>query len=454
MGTRLPREDGAHATLARMGGEVAGKSGGVMAKVTRRLIPFLFLLYIVAFLDRVNVGFAALQMKDDLGFGDAVYGFGAGIFFIGYFLFEVPSNLILERVGPRYWIARIMFTWGVISSAMMFVRGETAFYVLRFLLGVAEAGFFPGIVLYLTYWFPAAERARAVALFMTATAMAGVIGGPISGALLEMDGLAGLEGWQWLFLLEGLPAVALAFVVLAVLTDRPEEAHWLAAEERAWLIARLGEERSSVEQEHGRTALRHALADGRVWSLGLLYFALVLSIYAVSLWLPQIVAGLAQMSDFEVGVVSALPYVVASVGMVLVGAHSDRTGERRWHIAAPALVGAAGFAASAVFAHPVAALASLSVAALGIWSALGPFWTLPPAFLSGTAAAGGIALINSIGNLGGFAGPWTLGLVKEATGSFAPGLMLLALSLIVVAALALRLPRAAVPSTRPSPAAR
>jgi ACS family tartrate transporter-like MFS transporter len=436
-----------------MGGEGALEAGRVTAKVTRRLIPFLFLLYIVAFLDRVNVGFAALQMKSDLGFGDAVYGFGAGIFFIGYFLFEVPSNLILERVGPRFWIARIMFTWGLISCAMMFVEGEAGFYALRFLLGVAEAGFFPGMVLYLTYWFPAAERARAVALFMTATAMAGVIGGPISGALLEMDGLGGLEGWQWLFLLEGLPAVGLAFVVLAFLTDRPEEAHWLLPEERSWLIARLAEERATVERAHGRTALRHALADARVWSLGLLYFALVLSIYAVSLWLPQIVAGLAQMSDFEVGVVSAIPYVVASIGMVVVGAHSDRSGERRWHIALPALVGAVGFAASAGFEHPVLALASLSLAALGIWSALGPFWTLPTAFLSGTAAAGGIAFVNSIGNLGGFAGPWALGLLKEATGSFAPGLLLLALSLVVVAALALRLPRAASPASLPSPAA-
>ena len=422
------------------GGESAHASGGVIGKVTRRLIPFLFLLYIVAFLDRVNVGFAALQMKQDLGFGDAVYGLGAGIFFIGYFVFEVPSNLILERVGPRFWIARIMITWGVISSAMMFVSGEAAFYALRFLLGVAEAGFFPGIVLYLTYWFPAAERARAVALFMTATAMAGVVGGPLSGALLEMDGLAGLEGWQWLFLLEGIPAVVLGFVVLGFLTDRPEHAEWLEPGERSWLVARLAEERASVERSHGRIALRRAFVDGRVWSLAILYFALVLGIYAVSLWLPQIVAGLAQMSDFEVGLVSALPYVGASVGMVVVGAHSDRTGERRWHIAAPALVGAAGFVASAAFEHPVLALLGLSVAALGIWSALGPFWTLPTAFLAGTAAAGGIALVNSVGNLGGFAGPWALGLIKQATGSFAPGLLLLALALVVVAVLALRLP--------------
>ena len=424
-----------------MGGEGAPASGRVVARVTRRLIPFLFLLYIVAFLDRVNVGFAALQMKADLGLGDAVYGFGAGIFFLGYFVFEIPSNLILVRVGPRFWIARIMITWGLISSAMMFVRGETAFYALRFLLGVAEAGFFPGIVLYLTHWYPAAERARAVALFMTATAMAGVIGGPISGALLEMDGLGGLEGWQWLFLLEGIPAVVLGFVVLAVLTDRPEQAQWLEPEDRHWLMERLAEERASVERTHGRLALRRALLDRRVWSLSALYFALILGIYGVSLWLPQIVAGLAQMSDFEVGLVSALPYVVASLAMVVVGAHSDRSGERRWHIAAPSLAGALGFAASAGFEHPALALAGLCLAAFGIWSALGPFWTLPTAFLSGTAAAGGIALVNSIGNLGGFVAPWALGLLKQSTGSFAPGLLLLAGALVVVAVLALRLPR-------------
>ena len=426
-----------------MGGEVARGSGRVMARVTRRLIPFLFLLYIVAFLDRVNVGFAALQMKADLGFGDAVYGFGAGIFFIGYFVFEIPSNLILERVGPRFWIARIMLTWGVISSAMMFVRGEAGFYALRFLLGVAEAGFFPGMVLYLTYWFPAAERARAVALFMTATAMAGVIGGPISGALLEMDGIGGLAGWQWLFLLEGIPAVVLGFVVLAVLTDRPEHARWLEPEERSWLVARLAAERESIAGRHG-TGLWRALAHRRVWSLSLLYFALILGIYGVSLWLPQIVAGLASMSALTVGLVTAIPYLVASIAMVVVGAHSDRTGERRWHIAAPALAGALGFAASAGTSHPVLALAGLSLAALGIWSALGPFWTLPPSFLAGSGAAGGIALINSVGNLGGFVGPYALGLLKEATGSFRAGLLLLAVALLVVAALALRLPRESV----------
>jgi ACS family tartrate transporter-like MFS transporter len=421
-----------------------------MAKVTRRLIPFLFVLYIVAFLDRVNVGFAALQMKADLGFSDAVYGLGAGIFFIGYFVFEVPSNLILERVGPRWWIARIMISWGVISSCMMFVRGEAAFHALRFLLGVAEAGFFPGMILYLTYWFPAAERARAVALFMTATAMAGVVGAPISGALLEMDGIAGLAGWQWLFLLEGLPAVALGFVVLAVLTDRPEHARWLEPREREWLAALLAAERAAVAGRHG-TGLWRAFAQRRVWSLCLLYFALILGIYGVSLWLPQIVAGLARMSELAVGLVTAIPYLVASVGMVLVGAHSDRSGERRWHIALPACLGALGLAASAGTDHPALALAGLSLAALGIWSALGPFWTLPPSFLAGSGAAAGIALINSVGNLGGFVGPYALGLLKQATGDFRAGLLLLALSLLVVATLALRLPRAPRAAALPLP---
>jgi ACS family tartrate transporter-like MFS transporter len=424
-----------------------------MARITRRLIPFLFLLYIVAYLDRVNVGFAALQMKADLGFSDAVYGLGAGIFFLGYFLFEVPSNLILERVGPRWWIARIMISWGLISSAMMFVRGELAFHALRFLLGVAEAGFFPGMILYLTYWFPAAERARAVALFMTATAMAGVVGGPLSGALLEMDGIGGLAGWQWLFLIEGLPAVALGFVVLRVLCDRPEQAQWLEPHERSWLVARLAAERETVATSHRNIELRRAIAEPRVWSLVVLYFALIIGIYAVSLWLPQIVAGLARMSPLTVGLVTAIPYLVASIGMVVVGRHSDRSGERRWHIAGPALAGAVGFAASASVEDPVLALASLSLAALGIWSALGPFWTVPPSFLAGTAAAGGIALINSIGNLGGFVGPYALGLLKQATGTFRLGFLLLALSLLVVAALALRLPRERRATGLPSPEA-
>jgi ACS family tartrate transporter-like MFS transporter len=403
-------------------------------KATRRLIPFMFLLYVVAYLDRINVGFAALQMRRDLGFSEAVYGLGAGIFFVGYFLFEVPSNLILVRVGARRWIARIMITWGLVSSATMLVRDPPAFYALRFLLGLAEAGFFPGMILYLTYWFPADVRARAVARFMTATAVAGVVGGPLSGALLTLDGLGGLRGWQWLFLLEGLPAVALGVVVLWRLPDGPGDAAWLSPGERRALAGRLG--REQVAGGHVAT-LREAVGDGRVWVLALLYFVLVNGFYGVSLWLPQIVQGFSGASDLVVGVVSAVPYAVAAVGMVAAGAHSDRTGERRRHVAVAALVGAAGLVLAAWLASPPAALAALSLAALGIWSTLGPFWAMPTAMLRGTAAAAGIALVNSFGNLGGFAGPWLLGLVKEATGGFAWGLVTLAAGLVVAAGLAL-----------------
>jgi ACS family tartrate transporter-like MFS transporter len=408
-----------------------------LAKASRRLIPFMFVLYVVAYLDRINVGFAALQMRQDLGLDEAVYGLGAGIFFVGYFLFELPSNLILARVGARLWIARIMVTWGLVSSAMMFVRGPASFYALRFLLGVAEAGFFPGMILYLTYWFPPLERARAVARFMTATAIAGVVGGPVSGALLGLDGVAGLRGWEWLFLLEGLPAVGLGLVVLVYLPDGPAGASWLTPAERRALAACLAAEEGA--RRHHATTLRGALLHGRVWLLGLLYFVLVNGVYGVSLWLPQIVKGLSGAPDLVVGIASALPYLFAALGMVAVGAHSDRTGERRWHVAGAAALGAAGLAVAACIEAPLVALGALSLAALGIWSALGPFWALPTAILRGTAAAAGIALVNSIGNLGGFAGPYLIGLVKEATGSFAGGLLVLAGGLVAAGALALGL---------------
>jgi len=406
-----------------------------LAKAARRLIPFMFVLYVVAYLDRINVGFAALQMRADLGFDDRVYGLGAGIFFLGYFLFEVPSNLVLERVGARLWIARIMVTWGLIASAMMVVRGARSFYLLRFLLGVAEAGFFPGMILYLTYWFPAAERAHAVARFMTATAIAGVVGGPISGALLAMDGLGGLRGWEWLFLAEGLPAVVLGLAVLAYLPDGPASASWLTPEERRSLAARLDPDQA-IEAHHAAT-LAGALADRRVWRLAVLYFVLVTGLYGVGLWLPQIVKGLSGLGDVMVGIVSAAPYAAAAAGMVLVGGHSDRTGERRWHVAGPAFAGALGLALVAYLRSPVAALAALSLAALGTSSTLGPFWSMPASLLRGTGAAAGIALINSIGNLGGFAGPYLIGLVKDATGSFADGLLVLAGGLVAAGLLAL-----------------
>ena len=411
-----------------------------VATVQRRLIPFLFLLYVVAYLDRVNVGFAALEMNHDLGFSAAVYGLGSGIFFISYTLLEVPSNLMLARVGARRWIARIMLTWGLVSVGMAFAHDTFTFYVLRFLLGAAEAGFFPGIIYYLTQWFPARERAKAVALFMTGTAIAGVVGGPISSGLLLLDGTAGLHGWQWLFVVEGIPAILLAPVVWRRLDDRPETAAWLSAPERAWLTSTLAAE--ARHRDGTRHELRGALASGRLWALAAIYFCIVLAFYGVSFWLPQILQQLSHYPSPVVALISAVPYVVAAIGMVLIGARSDRTGERRWHVAVPALVGAAGFAAAASVPPSVAlSLTALSVAALGIWGALGPFWSLPTAFLRGRAAAGGVALVNAVGNIGGFVGPTLVGYARDATGSFATGLWVLAAGLVVGAGITLALPR-------------
>ncbi len=402
-----------------MDGAVDGAAVGrrALAKAALRLIPFMFLLYIVAFLDRVNVGYAALQMNEDLGFSDAVYGLGAGIFFIGYLLFEVPSNLILERVGARVWIARIMITWGIISSAMFLVQGPVSFYVLRFLLGVAEAGFFPGMILYLTYWFPARERAKMVALFMTAVAIAGVIGGPLSGWLLTFDGVFGLEGWQFLFLAEGIPAILLGFVVLAYLPDRPAQARWLEPEERRWLEETL-ERENEIKRTHGQHTLRQAVTNGRVWLLSLVYFGIVTSLYGISFWLPTIIEEFSGLEESLVGLLSAIPYLAAAVGMVVFAWHSDRTGERRWHLAVPAALAALGMALTGpAGGSAVLQMAVLTLAALGIYSCLGTFWTLPAAFLSGTAAAAGIALINSVGNLGGFVGPYVVGYIRDLAGA-------------------------------------
>jgi ACS family tartrate transporter-like MFS transporter len=408
-----------------------------LAKVTRRLLPFLFVLYVVCFLDRVNLGFAALQMNQDLGFSPAVYGFGAGIFFLGYILFEVPSNLILARVGARRWIARIMITWGIIASAMMLIRGPLSLYALRFLLGAAEAGFFPGMVYYLSNWYPANQRARAIAQFMVAIPVSSVLGGPISGALLGLDGKLGLEGWQWLFVLEGLPAVVLGLVVLAYLTDRPEQAAWLSAEERAWLTAHLGEEREQRERRYS-LSVAQALLNPTIWQLGLLLLLCnAFGVYVLGLWLPQIVRSLSGLSDFMVGVVTTVPNLVAAVAMVLVGAHSDRTGERLLHISAAATVAAIGFLGSAFLQSPVLIVLALSLAAAGLLSSHGPFWPLPSVFLGGSAAAGGIALVVSIANLAGFAGPYVIGLLKGASGSFQSGLVGLALASLGGAALAL-----------------
>ena len=411
--------------------------------VTRRLVPFLFLLYVVCFLDRVNVGFAALQMNRDLGLSAAAYGLGAGILFIGYALFEIPSNVILARMGARRWIARIAITWGLLSSAMMFVTGPKSFYALRFLLGVAEAGFFPGIIFYLGTWFPAARRAWAISWFMTAIPMSAVIGGPVSGALLSLNGRLGLAGWQWLFLLEGLPSVILGVVAFFYLTDRPADARWLTLEQCEWLSDTLRSEQERNADRHA-FGLRRALSLGIVWQLGLVYALGGIGTYGLALWLPQIVKGLSDVSDFQVGVITAAPSIVGVVAMVLVARHSDRTGERSVHVAACGLAAAVGFLASAYLDTPLYALIALGLAAAGVNARFGPFWAMPPVFLSNEAAAGGIALINSLGAISGFVAPYAVGIVRDMTGSFRGGLIFLALAMAASSVLALRLRRSSL----------
>ncbi|MGE3956860.1 MAG: MFS transporter [Vicinamibacterales bacterium] len=408
------------------------------AKIRRRLVPFLFLLYIFAYLDRINVGFASLQMNAALGFTSAVYGFGAGIFFVSYTALEIPSNLMLARVGARRWIARIMITWGLASAAMAAVDSAGAFYALRFLLGAAEAGFFPGIIFYLTRWVPAAERARTVASFMTAVVTAGIVGGPLSGALLSLDGRAGLAGWQWMFLLEGVPATLLGFVVLRWLDESPADARWLSAPERAALLSRLEAEaagRSGTTEDIGG-ALRHP----SLWLLAAVYFVVPVALYAFGFFLPQILQGTFSGTPFQIGVLSALPYVAGAVAMVISSRHSDRSGERRWHVATAAAVSGAGFIAAALASGLVPSLILLSVAMAGLASMFGPFWSLATSFVSGAGAAAGIALINSVGNVGGFVGPYGIGYLRDATNSFTAGLLAIGVIVIAGGALVLLVP--------------
>ena len=412
------------------------EAGRVFAKAARRLIPFMALLYVVSFLDRVNVGFAALTMNKDLGFSPEVYGFGAGIFFFGYFLFEVPSNIILEKVGARLWICRIMLTWGLVSMATAFVQGAFSFYVVRFLLGLAEAGFFPGMVLYLTYWFPTATRARFIALFLAAVPLASVVGGPVSGFILGVEGNFHLHGWQWLFLLEGLPSVLLGLAVLVWMPDRPSKAFWLSDREKSVVEAALAR-----EQQGTHTRLLPMLSDPRVWLLAVPDFGIVLGLYGLNLWLPQMVKEMG-FSNLETGFVVAAPYLVSSVVMVIWGMSSDARNERVWHISSAALLGAAGLIGAALLHTPVAVLISLTIAACGIYAALAVFWTLPTSFLGGTAAAGGIALINSISNTGGFFGPYLMGWLKSHTGGYSAGLGVLAGALVIAAILVVVIGRA------------
>ena len=395
-----------------------------MRRVTLRLLPFLILCYFIAFLDRVNLGFAALTMNKDLGISATVFGQAAGIFFLSYFLFEVPSNLALARFGARKWIARIMLSWGLVSGGMAFVSGETSFLVVRFLLGAAEAGFFPGIIFYLTLWFPSAYRGRIAGYFMAAIPLSSVLGAPISAWLLSLDGMFGLSGWKLMFILEALPAVVLSFVVLGFLTDRPADARWLADDERAWLAARLaGEERLRVSARH--YSVWQALLNPKVLALSVVYFGNVACLYGTGFFLPQIVKQFG-LGTTDTILVSAIPAVVGVIGSVVWGMRSDATGERRGHLLFALALATLGTAASTMLPSPVMKMAALSVAAFGIYGALPVFWTLPTAFLSGAAAAGGIAVINSLGNLSGYYGPSIVGYLKDRTGNFENGLLALA----------------------------
>lgn len=405
----------------------------VLRKTTMRIVPFVMLLYFIAFIDRVNIGFAALTMNKDLGFSPSVFGFGAGIFFFGYFLFEVPSNVALHKIGARIWIARVMITWGLVSAAMALVQGPKSFYTLRFLLGAAEAGFFPGIILYLSYWFPARNRAAATAVFMAAAPLSTALGSPLSGALLQMHGIGGLAGWQWLFILEALPALVFGVVVLFYLTDRPEKATWLKDDERKWLVDTMAAE-NAAKASAGSHGFWRGLADARVLALSLVYFGTSAGLYTLGIWAPQIIKSFG-LTSLQVGFFSAIPAVAAVLAMVWWSAHSDRSGERTWHVVLACLLGAAGLVLASFAGTVVAVIAALMLVNVGVSCAKPPLWSMPTMFLSGTAAATGIATINSLGNLGGFAGPAMIGWIKQATGSFAGGLYfvagLMALSAVI-----------------------
>ncbi|QIG93907.1 MULTISPECIES: MFS transporter [unclassified Bradyrhizobium] len=398
-----------------------------------RLMPVLFVSYILAYIDRVNVGFAALRMNADIGISSYVYGLGAGVFFLGYFICEIPSNLMMAKVGARRWISRIMISWGLIAAAMALVQGPASFIVMRFLLGAAEAGFFPGVILYLTYWFPQQYRARMIAAFIVAVPVSLALGGPISTAILQMDGLAGLKGWQWLFILEGLPTTLMGLVFLKVIPDRPSEARWLSFEERSRLQNAIDNEERAIAV-HGLSVLQ-SLADARVLALAFIWFANTTANLGLAFFLPQILKGLG-LTDMQTGITTSVPYIFGTLGILAFGLISDRYNERRWTLCATLALTAFGLAAAGMMSGSLLAVAVMAVAAVGIYGAKPPFWPLPSTFLSGNAAAAGIALINAIGNLGGFVGPYVIGWIKDATHSYEAGLYFLAVLTFVAAVLA------------------
>lgn len=419
--------------------------GRLLNKVAVRLIPFMFVLYIISFLDRINISFAALQMNKELGFDDRTYGFGAGIFFLGYCLFGVPSNLMVERLGARRWITIIMIVWGLISMAMAGTNSPISFFILRFLLGVAEAGFFPGMILYLTYWFPKREQGKAVARFMTAIPAAGIIGSSLTSMAFAFHGMMGLPGWKWVFLVTGAPAVILGAVTYFYLVDGPKDAKWLSEEERQKIIEAVAADRaepgppsqdraessSRSQGGAGAAAVSQAFLSGRVWLLALLYFSLTVTMYGFQLWLPQIVKGFEDVSDSTVALLCIIPAIFQALGMLVVAGNSDRTGERKYHVAVSAGIAALGFVATAFSSTSTLSMISLCATAFGIWGCVGPFWAVPTSYLKKAAAAAGIALINSIGNLGGFAGPYVIGYIKSATADFKYGMVAMACSLAI-----------------------
>ena len=410
----------------------------VFLKCAWRLLPLMMLLYFFNITDRVNVGFAALTMNRDLGFGPAVYGFGAGAFFLGYALFQVPANAILEKVGARRWIFLILLVWGALSAANATVHNAPQFYAVRILLGIVEAGFFPGMILYLTYWFTKSFRARLVALFMAALPLANVVGAPLSSLILQLNGMGGLAGWQWLFVFEGVPTMLLAFVVLKFLPDGPRDAPWLNDEERGVIAAGLASDDTSQHR-----SFWPALRDPRVYALGIVYFGYSIAFYGVGLWMPQIVQGMG-VSNLATGFVIAPAYLVAMIGMILWGRSSDRGGERIWHVALPALLMMAAFLVASLAHSNLVIFLALSLVLVGSMALQGPFWVLPSTFLGGAAAAGGIALINTMGTAaGGFAGPYILGLLRQATGGYAAGMAVLAIGPFLTAGIVLLLGRAA-----------